>query len=117
MYTYQDGLLEIFFHARLIWNRDDYLSRTVQAEERDFRESFRCGPYVVADLWVLLQDEDVLPPNSSINKLLWSLFFLKKYTTEAQLCNALNVDRKLFREICWGFIEAISLIESKVVRF
>ena len=113
----QEILVEIVFHARLLWNRDGYVSRTPQAEERDFREYFGCGPFVVSDLWTILVKNDVLPPNASVNKLLWSLFFLKRYSTEGQLCNAIKIDRKLFRETCWAFIEAIALIQSEVVSF
>ena len=100
----------------MIWNKDGFSARSLQSENRDFREYFGCSSQVVADLWTILVKNDVVPINGSINKLLWTLFFLKKYTTEAVLVNTIKVDRKLFRDTIWSFIEMIPLIQSEVVR-
>ena len=113
--TFNEMMLEITFHARLIWNRDGYIARTSQSEDRDFREYFGCSCQVVADLWTILVRNDIVPFNGSINKMLWCLFFLKKYPTEAVLANTLKVERKLLRETVWSFIETIPLIQSEVV--
>lgn len=113
--SHQEVLEEVMFHARLLWNRGGFLSRTCQAEDRDFREFFGCGPLVATDLWVLIRDHDVLPSNSSINKLLWTLRFMKNYSTENQLCSTVKVSNKLFRETCWSFIEAIASLQHEVV--
>lgn len=113
--TFNEMMLEITFHARLIWNRDGYIARSLQSEDRDFREYFGCSCQVVADLWTILVKNDIVPFNGSINKLLYTLFFLKKYPTEAVLANTMKVERKLLRETVWSFIETIPLIQSEVV--
>ena len=79
------------------------------------REYFGCGPLIAADLWVLIRNQGVLPVNASINKLLWTLHFMKSYSMEEILCNTVKVDNKIFRETCWSFIESIALLEHEVV--
>ena len=113
--SHQEIVQELLFHARLIWNRNGFMQRTTQSEDRDFREYFGCGFLVAADLWTLVRDEGYLPPNSSIMKLLWTLLFLKRYSTEGHLCNTVKADRTIFRETCWEFLNSITYIEHKVV--
>jgi hypothetical protein len=52
-----------------------------------FREFFGAGPFVVAKMWILMADHDVIPLEGEIKHLLWTLHFLKAYSRQATVCS------------------------------
>jgi hypothetical protein len=41
------------------------------------------GPFVVAKLWILMAEHNVIPPEGEIKHLLWTLHFLEAYPRQA----------------------------------
>jgi len=106
---------DILIYARQIWSRDK--QRSLQTEDRDFREFFGCGVLVSLSLWSLLVTHDVVPDGGTIEHLLWTLLFLKVYAKQGTLCAlAGGVDPVTYRGWCWQFIAAIADLQASVVR-
>ena len=102
--------------ARTMWNRDEYKSRSIMTEDRDFREFFGCNILVAFDLWEMLVDDHLVPDEGCIEKFLWSLMFLKVYAKERTMCSlAGGIDPKTFRSWVSKFILAMANLESSVV--
>jgi hypothetical protein len=64
--------------------------------------SFWDSPSVVSKLWIMMADQDVLPPEGEIKHLLWTLHFLKAYPQSA-VCSTVGgstgaIDPKTFRK-------------------
>ena len=80
-----------------------------------------CTPTVCARLWDLLEPEQRrMPSNHKQHHLLWALMLLHTYKYESELARDSGgldgtVDEKTFCKWAWLFIEAISLLESKVI--
>jgi hypothetical protein len=110
--TAQDFLLV----RKDIRNKAGRLIGSIGTEDRHFREFFRAGPFVVADMWTLM----VIPPDGEIKHLLWTLHFLKAYPKQATVCSMVGgstgvIDPKTFRKYMWPFIYAVSDLEPVVV--
>lgn len=108
---------DILRHARQIWNRDaSSRVRSLQTEERDFREFFGCGVLICLHLWRHLIAFNVLPHGGRVDHLLWTLMFLKLYTKQQALCAlAGGVDKETYRTWCRRFLSAITSLEPFVV--
>jgi hypothetical protein len=107
---------DILRHARQMWNRDASRVRSMQTEDRDFREFFGCGVLVCLHLWRRLIASDVLPHGGRVDHLLWTLMFLKLYTKQQALCAlAGGVDKETYRTWCRRFLHAIASLEPFVV--
>ena len=104
---------KVMYHARLIWHRDVTKERSFASENRDFREYFGCGTNVVVHMWMLLVEHDLIYSGlTTIEKLLWTLLFLKTYNSESILCNLVGIkDPKRFRETVWVVLELIAELE------
>ena len=81
---------------------------------------FGVGPFVVAKLWILMANHDVIPPEGKIKHLLWTLHFLKAYPRQATVCSMVGgstgaVDPKTLRKYMWPFIRAIADFEPALV--
>ena len=82
---------------------------------------FWCTPTVCARLWDLLEPEQRrMPSNHKQHHLLWVHMFLCTYKYESELTRYSGgldgtVDGKTFCKWAWLFIEAISLLECKVI--
>ncbi len=48
-------------------------------EDCQFHDFFGTGPFVVAKLWTLMAEYDVIPPEGEIKHLLWTIHFKKTY--------------------------------------
>ena len=89
-----------------------------ETQSRRFRSIFGTTPYVCSILWDKIREfpEEAVPKNASPRHLLWTLFFLKTYPTEASLASGVGgVDEKTVRKWIWIIIEAISFLETDVV--
>ena len=89
-------------------------------EDRNFREFFGTGPFVVAKLWTLMTDHDFIPPDGEITHLMWTLHFLKAYPRQGAVCSTVGgssgaIDPKTFRKYIWPFIRAMADLEPAVV--
>jgi hypothetical protein len=89
-------------------------------EDRHFREFFGAGPFVVAKLWILMANHDIIPPEGKIKHLLWTLHFLKAYPRQATVCSTVGgstgaIDPKTLRKYMWPFIRAIADLEPALV--
>ena len=111
---------EFFIAARDIQNRTSRIVGTAQMEDRRFRELFRACMEIVVHLWVMMDDDDLLPKKSKPKHLLWMLYFLKVYPRQAPGCSAVGgsggaVNPKTLRKWVWLFIERIGELADDVV--
>jgi hypothetical protein len=88
--------------------------------ERDFREFFGAGCVVVAILWRMLNEHDLVPEGGKIVHLLWTLHFVRAYPKAGHACAVAgglggNIDPKTYRKYVWQFIYAIADAESIMV--
>ena len=111
----------IFFRSeKNIQNKAGRPIGSIGTEDRHFREFLGAGPFVVADVWTLMADHDLIPPDGEIKHLLWTLHFLKAYPKQATICSMVGgstgaIDPKTFRKYMWPFIHAVSDLEHVVV--
>jgi hypothetical protein len=97
-----------------IMNRKPGGSRSILSER--FRAHFGVPPVICADIWLRL-DPGSLPDGSKLEHLLWGCMLLKTYETETVACSlAGGVDEKTWRVRSWFFVDAVSQLESDVVR-
>ena len=88
-----------------------------RTEEDRFRAKFGTSPVICAALWHKLEPETTMLKGSRPMHLLWALMLMKIYATEAVLSvMAGGVDESTFRKWSWEFVEALSYLESSVVR-
>jgi hypothetical protein len=73
-----------------IQNKAERSIGSAGTEERHFREFFGTGPPVVSKLWIMMADQDVLPPEGEIKHLLWTLHFLKAYPRQSAVCSTVG---------------------------
>ena len=83
---------------------------------RKFRAHFGTTPQICEKLWKMLDPCDQINERAKLKHLLWALLFMKIYGTESVLSSLVGVSEKTFRKWVWLFVEAISYLESEVVR-
>ena len=114
----QPEVADVMLVARKMWQRKDpFLRATAQQEDRNFRSSFGCGPFVALRAWTMLSDQYLVPEKGTLEHFLWTLSFMKVYgkTRDMQtLCG--GADPSTIRKRVWLFIEAIADLEPDVVR-
>ncbi len=93
---------------------------TWASAERNFREFFGASSVVVAVLWRMLSEYDLVPKGGKIVHILWTLHFFRAYPKEGHACAIAGgsggaVDPKTHRKFVWAFIYAIADAESIVV--
>ena len=91
-------------------------------EERTFREFFGTTKVVVAKLWDLLSQWQMIPEDGTTNHIMWALFFMRAYPKEAVTCLTVGgsggaIDPKTLQKYIWLFICAIAGLQSEVVSF
>ena len=91
-------------------------------EERTFREFFGTTKVVVAKLWDLLSQWQMIPEDGTTNHIMWALFFMRAYPKEAGTCSTVGglggaIDPKTLRKYIWPFIHTIADLLSEVVSF
>ena len=111
---------EFFRAARDIQNRTSRIVGTAQMEDRRFRELFGARMEIVVHIWVMMEEDDLLPPKSKPKHLLWTLYFLKVYPRQEPGCSAVGgsggaIDPKTIRKWVWLFIERIGDLADDVV--
>ena len=83
---------EFFIAARDIQNRTSRIVGTAEMEDCRFCELFGARMEIVVHLWVMMDDNDLLPPKSKPKHLLWTLFFLR-FTLDRPPAAPLSADR------------------------
>ena len=89
-------------------------------EDRRFRELFGARMEIVVHIWVMMDDDGLLPEKSRPKHLLWTLYFMKVYPRQAPGCSAVGgsggaIDPKTMRKWVWLFIERIGELADEVV--
>lgn len=114
----QATVADLMLVARILWEKADPHQRgTAQQEDSKFRQSFGCGPFVALAVWSMLERLQLVPPDGTIEHLLWTLQFMKVYGKTDNLCRLCGgCDAKTLRDWVWKFIEAIADLEPYVVR-
>lgn len=108
--------------AKEVQNRSGQKICETGTEDRRFRDYFGCGVHVAILLWTLLDQNELLEENSTIEHMLWTMYFLKCYPREQEGCAAAGdaqkgaCDPKTWRKYVWPMIYAMSDLESVVVR-
>ena len=72
------------------------LHRGYRLTIRQFKAFFGCSPRVVAALWNRIDRKGLAPAEFLPSHLLWTLFFLKLYSSEDVLAALLGSTRKTF---------------------
>ena len=93
---------------------------TSASAERNFWEFFGASTVVVAVLWRMLSEYDLVPEGGKLVHILWTLHFLRAYPKEGPASAIAGgsggaVDPKTHRKFVWAFIYAIADAESIVV--
>jgi hypothetical protein len=91
-------------------------------EERTFREYFGTTKVIVAKLWDLLSQWQMIPEDGTTNHIMWALFFMRAYPKEAVTCSTVGgsggaIDPKTLRKYIWPFIRVTAGLQSEVVSF
>jgi hypothetical protein len=85
-------------------------------ELKNCRAFFGTSFVVCADLWNRLDPVNKISPGSEPKHLLWSLLFMKVYSSEKVHVRLVGgVDEKTFRKWAWLFVDAIASLKSEVV--
>lgn len=106
-----DILNEIENIGAAMMNRSSSSRKTSVFHQR-WRAHFGASPKVIKKVWELL-DVRVI---THLEYLLWCLMFLKIYPKENVACSLVGgIDEKTWRKKIWPLIEAIALLEDKVV--
>jgi hypothetical protein len=106
--------------ARDIQNRTSRFVGTAAIEDRQFRGLFGACIEIVLKVWLMLGEGGLRPKKSKPKHLLWTLYFLKVYPSEAPGCSAVGgskgaIDPKTLRKWVWLFIECIAELADDVV--
>jgi hypothetical protein len=94
-----------------------YKNKSLKWIDKEICESLIGVSYdICAELWNLINPLVSASKNAKPKHLLWTLLFLKNYSTEEVSTRVVGgADKKTFREWCWIFIEAIAKLEPEVV--
>lgn len=113
-------VVDVTRFARDMWRRDDRHNekdKSVNAEDRDFREWFGCAPSMAVIVWCLLVRTDLVPVNGELCHLLWTLLFLKCYPREHLMAVSCGADRQTVSKWVWIFLDALASLEPHVASF
>jgi hypothetical protein len=106
---------DILRKGRILMDDDPFKERAPDSEDRHFRALFGCCAKVAVRLWVMLIDNDLLPPKATMKHLLWTLMFLKVYPTDPTMRQMTKADPKTFRKWILLILDSISFLEPIVV--
>jgi hypothetical protein len=106
--------------ARDIHNQTSRSVGTAAMEDHRFRSLFGARFEIVLKVWLMLWEDGLRPKKSKPKHLLWTLYFLKVYPSEAPGCSAVGgskgaIDPKTLRKWVWLFIERIAKLADEAV--
>ena len=111
---------DVFFMLGLDLQNKCNRQGTSASAERNFWEFFGASTVVVAVLWRMLSEYDLVPEGGKLVHILWTLHFLRAYPKEGPASAIAGgsggaVDPKTHRKFVWAFIYAVADAESIVV--
>lgn len=93
------------------------ISKSESTFNRRWMGKFGALPIICCLLWDRINPYETMPDGVHKKHLLWGLYFLKVYDTEENSAtNVGRVDEQTYRVWSFRFVEAISYLESSVVR-
>ena len=79
---------------------------------RMFVSLFGCSAYIAAFVWIKIVSEKLLPPHGRLHHLLWTLYWLKTYSTNDSICSAFRIGSdKTFTWWRDRFVEAMAQLD------
>jgi hypothetical protein len=86
-------------------------------EDRRFRAFFGVSAQVSITAWMMMEEENFLPPNPNFLHFLWALAFMRAYpANDTSLSRLLGGrDPKTINKYVWQFIRSLFLLNEKVV--
>jgi hypothetical protein len=106
---------DVLHFARMIMENDPFKARAPMEEDSNFRALFGCCSKVVLDLWVLLEENDLVPEDGTMLQLLWTLTYCKTYPKWSTMRKITGKDPKTLRKWIDLFLQSIEQLESIVV--
>lgn len=112
----QATVYDLMVLARELWRRvDPFKMMAAGEEDRNFRESFGCGPFVALAAWFLLIENDLISDDGTLEHLLWTPFmkvYAKTHTMKV-LCG--GADPTTIRKYVWQYIDALASLEPTLI--
>ena len=113
---------DFLFIGKDIQNKSSRGIGSSLTEERTFREFFGTTKVVMAKLWDLLSQWQMIPEDGTTNHIMWALFFMRAYPKEAITCSTVGgsggaIDPKTLQKYIWPFIRVTAGLQSEVVSF
>ena len=99
-------------YARIYEGRGNPIKKIELAQ---FQTHFGVTPYVCRWIWILLIRNNLKPKGGTAKHLLWTLMFLKLYSTEKVLATIADCSPKTYMKWTWKFVRAISVLKSILV--
>ena len=91
-------------------------SRSEEVKRRKIISFFGTVPLVMAKCWEYLVEEELLEEGAKMTHLLWTLHFLKDYSSETNLSHACGMqDEKNFRDWVWKITRSIGDLRPVIV--
>jgi hypothetical protein len=78
---------------------------------RKFRSLFGCSPLVCCTMYNKLVEQNLIHNKCRVLHFMWTLVFLKIYSSENALCTLLKCSEKTLRKWVWYYLEKCSQIE------
>ena len=83
---------------------------------RRFKAHFGATPSICAEIWEMLNPNELICPKARLEHLLWGLMLIKIYATEEVLAGIAGVTEKTYRKWAWTFIENVAGLSHSLVR-
>ena len=83
--------------------------------DRVFRQHFGVSSHVASITWNLIDIESIDSKGQNPKYFLWTLLFMKLYSSEISLASLVGTSPKTFRKWTWTFIRAIERVYDCVV--
>ena len=106
---------DVLHFARMIMEKDPFKARAPMEEDRNFLALFGCRAKIVLELWILLQEHDLVPDDGTILQLLWTLTYCKTYPKWTTMRKMTGKDPKTLRKWINLFLQSIEQLEAVVV--
>ena len=92
------------------------MQRSLQTEDREFREDFGVGAITAITTWYLLEFNHHIPTGGLVMHMIWAMIFIKVYSKEVTMLKMAGIKcGKKFRKWIWPFISGLGDLESQVV--
>lgn len=104
--------LDTTFHLQKIYVRRNMIKK---CELESYKAHFGVSPLVTKAIWMLLFQHNILPKGGLPVHLLWSLMFLKIYSSAKVLASIAGCSVKTYSKWTWQFVKSIAKLKGHVV--